>query len=91
MGATYFKNALSTSREHLTIDWDALEEAWETTSERRSHEQAKRDIEWVNSVDARCFSGSRGNSPGTETVLRPGQDDFDIASLQHRRVSDQQE
>lgn len=28
MGATYFKNALSASRECLDIDWDALEEAW---------------------------------------------------------------
>ena len=38
MGATYFKNALSASREHLKIDWDALEEAW---AEREKQIMAK--------------------------------------------------
>ena len=28
MGATYFKNALSASRECLDIDWDDLEDTW---------------------------------------------------------------
>ena len=30
MGATYFKNVLSATRETLDIDWDALEDAWKT-------------------------------------------------------------
>lgn len=33
MGATHFKNALSTRRECLDIDWDALEESWKGAEE----------------------------------------------------------
>ena len=43
MGATYFKNALSASRETLDVDWDALEEAWETNLPKRQEVKLSND------------------------------------------------
>ena len=89
MGATYFKNALSTRREYLTIDWDALEQAWKTMSERQCSEDTQRDIKWANSYNDGRFSGPRRDPSRTKTVLRPRQEDLDIAGLQHNRVSNE--
>ena len=91
MGATYFKNALSASRDTLDIDWDKLEEAWEVMPERIDDENRKRSLDWINSHNARRIQGSGGVAAGTETILRPRQEDLDIASLQHNGVSDKQE
>ncbi len=91
MGATYFKNALSASREHLSLDWDALEEAWKLAPERKHDEDVKRSIEWINADNDGRLSRAGGDPTRTEAVLRHRQEDADIAGLQHHRVSDQQE
>lgn len=91
MGATYFKNALSATRECLDIDWDKLEEAWEAMPERIDDENHKRSLDWINSHNARRVQGAGGATAGAEAILRAGQDDLDIASLQHNGVSDEQE
>ena len=91
MGATYFKNALSATRDTLDIDWDKLEEAWEIMPERIDDENHKRSLDWINSHNARRVQGTGGIATGTETILRAGQDDLDIASLQHSGVPDEQE
>ena len=59
--------------------------------ERLSDEDYKRNLDWVNSYYAGRLQGAGGTPAGTETVLRPGQEDLDIASLQHNGVSDEQE
>ena len=92
MGATYFANALSATRNTLDIDWAKLEEAWEAMPERdNSDEEVARGIEWANTIHGRRVQGSGGDTAGTEAVLRPRQEDIDIASLQHRRVPNEQE
>ena len=92
MGATYFKNALSATRETLDIDWEALERAWEAMPVKEDNgEDIRRGIEWCNSDYARRIQGAGRATTGEETILPPRREDFDIARCQHHRVSDEQE
>jgi hypothetical protein len=92
MGAAYFKNALSATRETLDIDWEALERAWEIMPVKEDNdEEVRRGIEWINSNYARRIQRAGGVAARTETVLQPRQEDIDIARLQHSRLSDEQE
>ena len=65
--------------------------AVEAQKEKVKDEDYKRSLDWINANNARRIQGARGTTPGTETVLRPRQEDLDIASLQHNGVSDKQE
>ena len=91
MGATYFKNALSATRDVVDIDWDALEEAWSIIAERSNDEDYKRRIEGVNALNDGRFQGARRDTTGSEVVRSPRQEELDLAGIQHRGVPDIEE
>ena len=75
-------------------DWDsAYQIAVESATAKREKEELDEEItstlDWINAYNAGRVQGSGGDSAGTEDVLRPGQDDLDIARLQHTRISDE--
>ena len=64
--------------------------AAEAQKEKMKDEDYKCSLDWINANNARRVQGAGGTAAGTETVLRPRQEDLDIASLQHNGVSDKQ-
>ncbi len=87
MGATYFKNALSVTRNILDIDWKALERAWAALPERNNDEEDKSAIEWHRSNNVRSVQGATGDSARTEVISIDGDEKRDFAKLKHGGVS----
>ena len=75
-------------------DWDsayqiAVEIATAKREQEEFDEETESAIDWINASNGGCIQGSGGDTTGAEVILRPGQDDLDIADLQHNRVSDE--
>ena len=94
MATTYpAPRAKSARIRRVAIDFDAdrLDKIRRERERNVQDEDHKRNVEWANSDNAGCVQRAGGVATGTETILRPRQEDLDIARLQHSGVPDEQE
>ena len=72
------------------FDLDKMENEAAELRKEKSSEDTERNIKWVNSIYVRRLQRSGRDTAGAEAILRPRQEDLDIASLQHSGVPDEQ-
>ena len=73
------------------FDLSEMERQFLQAEKEMSDEDHKRNVEWVNTDNVGRIQRAGRITAREETVLRTRQQDLDIASLQHRGVSDEQE